>query len=59
MSYSVKRKGRIICKVKPTKHNISLLIYLIDVLGYSLHGTYSGIKTELKENKLWLPKSKL
>lgn len=52
MSYSVKRKGRIICKVKPTKHNISLLIYLIDVLGYSLHGTYSGIKTELKENKL-------
>jgi|LakMenE18May11ns_1017448.scaffolds.fasta_scaffold9471332_2 hypothetical protein len=52
MSYQVKRKGRTICKIKPNAMNVKLLIYLIDVLGYSLHGTYSGCKEQLKNNRL-------
>ena len=52
MSYSVKRKGRVVTKIKPTKLTVPVLIYLVDVLGYTLHGTFTGCKEHLRENKL-------
>ena len=52
MSYSVKRKGRTITKIKPNRLTVPVLIYLVDVLGYTIHGTYAGCKEHLKSNKL-------
>jgi hypothetical protein len=51
MSYQVKRKGRTITKIKPSKLTIGVLIYLVDVLGYSIHGTYAGFKEQQRTSR--------
>jgi hypothetical protein len=52
MSYQVKRKGRTITKIKPSRLTVPILIYMVDVLGYTINGTYAGCKEQLKLNRL-------
>ena len=49
--YTIKRKGRTICKIRASSLTVELLAYLVDTLGYTIHGTFSGLRSTLNENK--------
>lgn len=50
MSYAIKRKGRVICKVKASRMTAKLAAYLVDTLGYTISGTYQGFRETSRQH---------